>query len=120
MNNDLKAYMALHGPFALWMLWMWSTEYRNNTAKLAAFCYLLIHTITIVAYVGRMGDDFAIGAYWFMYLAIPALMIYLKHLRKEPEERHPGRYFALALAGVPITGFLGVLLAFTVAPFSFK
>lgn len=120
MIEDTQAYLALHAPFIIMMLWIAATEHSSRWLKTTAIVFISVHLITIAAYFANLGDDFAIAAYWSMYLAIPGAVLYFKLISKPPELRRPLLYVPLALLVVPVLGFAGIVTALMIAPMDWR
>jgi hypothetical protein len=111
MIEDTIVYLILHAPFLLTLIWLSKTELKCMFTKVLIMTLSVIHLITITAYILKLGDDFAILSYWSMYLILPASVIYLK--ADEPKENIKLRFSLFALLGLPILGFIGILVAIT-------
>lgn len=118
MSNDVKFYLAIHAPFALWMLLLVLTS-RTKLWIVSAMIFAALHAITISSYFMKLGDDFAILHYWSLYFAMPALVIYLNLWSEEPAKRKLKLYIPIALA-IPLTSIAGIVLALSVTPMDWR
>jgi hypothetical protein len=120
MWNDTKTYLLLHSPFIITMAWLFLSEFSTRGIKLAGVIFVLIHLVTITAYFLHLGDDFGMGTYFMMYLAIPALVLYFKMMRLPREDQRPGIYIPLAILLIPALGIAGLIIFLTTTPMDWR